>query len=284
MYIVSFHKIFNENAAILSQRLGVPFIQEMRVKNKDVIIVFGSHECADQLVNLQRSANIAFIIVQTEQYNSKQFDNKYYLELLQHKNNVTLDWSKENIKRLKKHLNTPCYSIYFYDFFSLEVLPDFDSRPVDFFFCGAPNKEREIILNDFKNKNKEYNVEIDFKYTYINPLDLSEKLKSVKYVLNLPFYKENALETQRINRALSLGCQVVSLPSFDQDMNDQYNDFVYFVPRLLDFTLLIEKEPKKTYIDLMKQFGAFQIQSNVEGIRLAEKKLNEKLSLLEQAK
>jgi hypothetical protein len=284
MYIVSFHKIFNENAAILSQRLGVPFIQEMRVKPKDVIVVFGAHECADQLVHLQRSANISFIIIQTEQYNSKQFDNKYYVELLQNKMNVSLDWSKENIRRLKKHFTTPCYSIYFYDFFSMETLPDFNSRPVDFFFCGAPNKEREMILNDFKNKNSDYNVEIDFKYTYLNPLDLTEKLKSVKYVLNLPFYKENALETQRINRALSLGCQVVSIPSSDQDMNDQYNDFVYFVPRLTDFSLLIEKEPKKSYIELMKQFGAFQIQSNVEGIRLAEKKLNEKLNSVERSK
>jgi hypothetical protein len=284
MYIVSFHKIFNENAAILSQRLGVPFVQEMRVKNKDIIIVFGSHECADQLVQLQKSANIAFIIIQTEQYNSKQFDNKYYIELLQNKMNVSLDWSKENIRRLKKHFSTPCYSIYFYDFFSLETLPDFNSRPIDFFFCGALNKDREMILNDFKNKNSDYVVEFDFKYTYLNPLDLSEKLKSVKYVLNLPFYKENALETQRINRALSLGCQVVSLPSFDKDMNEQYNDFVHFVPRLADFSLLIEKEPKKSYLELMKQFGAFQIQSNVEGIRLAEKKLNEKLIISEQSK
>ena len=140
------------------------------------------------------------------------------------------------------------------------------------------------MLNDFKKKNQDYVVEFDFKYTYLNPLDLSEKLKTVKYVLNLPFYKENALETQRINRALSLGCQVVSLPSFDQDMNEQYNDFVHFVPRLADFSLLIEKEPKKSYVELMKQFGAFQIQSNVEGIRLAEKKLNEKLTILEQSK
>ena len=284
MYIVSFHKIFNENAAILAQRLGVPFIQEMRVKNKDVIIVFGAHECADQLVNLQKTANIAYIIIQTEQYNSKQFDNKYYIELLQNKVNASLDWSKENIRRLKKHFSTPCYSIYFYDFFSMETLPDFDSRPVDFFFCGASSKEREAILNDFKNKNPDYQVEFDFKYTYLNPLDLTEKLKTVKYVINLPFYKENALETQRINRALSLGCQVVSLPSFDQDMNEQYNDYVHFVPRLADFSLLIEKEPKKPYMDLMRQFGAFQIQSNVEGLRLAEKKLNEKLNLLEQSK
>ena len=277
MYIVSFHKIFNENAAILSQRLGVQFVQEMRPKPKDIIIVFGAHECADQLIQIQNMINVGIIVIQTEQFHSKAFDNKYYVELLRHKNTVCLDWSKENIKRLKKQLNNTFYSVYFFDFFSLEVIPDFDQRPIDFFFCGAPNKERESLLLNFKNKNPDCNIEIDFKYSYLNPLELSEKLKTVKYVLNVPFYKENALETQRINRALSLGCQVVSLPSFDFDMNDQYSDYVHFVPRLTDFSTLIEKEQKKTYIDLMKDFGAFQIQSNIEGIRLAEKKLNAKL-------
>jgi hypothetical protein len=277
MYIVSFHKIFNENAAILSQRLGVQFVQEMRPKPKDIIIVFGAHECADQLIQIQNMINVGIIVIQTEQFHSKAFDNKYYVELLRHKNTVCLDWSKENIKRLKKQLNNTFYSVYFFDFFSLEVIPDFDERPIDFFFCGAPNKERESLLLNFKNKNPDCNIEIDFKYSYLNPLELSEKLKTVKYVLNVPFYKENALETQRINRALSLGCQVVSLPSFDFDMNDQYSDYVHFVPRLTDFSTLIEKEQKKTYVDLMKDFGAFQIQSNIEGIRLAEKKLNAKL-------
>jgi hypothetical protein len=132
-------------------------------------------------------------------------------------------------------------------------------------------------LTDFKEKNPDYNVEFDLSYSYTNPLELNEKLKQVKYVINLPFYTENSLETQRIHKALSMGCRVVSLPSGDRDMNDQYRDYVYFVPRLTDFSLLIEKPPKKSYIQLMEQFGAYQIQSNIEGLKYAEKKLNEKL-------
>jgi hypothetical protein len=275
MYVVSFHAIFNENANILAHRLGVPFIQNMNVKDNDIIIVFGAHECADQLLDLQNKMNIEYIIIQTEQYNSKAFDNKYYCELLAR--NSALDWSKENIRRLKKQVTTPFYSVYYYDCFVSESIPEFNSRPIDFFFCGSKSAERELILNDFKIKNLDYNIEFDLSYSYTNPLELNEKLKQVKYVINLPFYRENSLETQRINKALSMGCSVVSLPSSDRDMNDQYKDFVYFVPRLTDFSLLIEQPPKKPYIKLIEQFGAYQIQSNIEGIKYAEKKLNEKL-------
>ena len=275
MYVVSFHAIFNENANILAHRLGVPFIQNMNVKPDDIIIVFGAHECADQLLDLQNKMNIEYIIIQTEQYNSKVFDNKYYYELLTR--NSALDWSKENIRRLKKQVATPFYGVYFYDCFVPESIPEFNSRPIDFFFCGSKNVERELILNDFKIKNMDYNIEFDLSYSYTNPIELNEKLKQVKYVINLPFYRDNSLETQRINKALSMGCSVVSLPSSDRDMNDQYKDFVYFVPRLTDFSLLIEQPPKKPYIKLIEQFGAYQIQSNIEGIKDAEKKLNEKL-------
>lgn len=275
MYVVSFHAIFNENANILAHRLNVPFIQNMNVKDNDIIIVFGAHECADQLLDLQNKVNVEYIIIQTEQYNSKVFDNKYYYELL--KRNSALDWSKENIRRLKKQFPTPFYGVYFYDCFMSESTPEFDSRPIDFFFCGSKNADRELLLNDFKEKNAHCNIEFDLSYSYTNQLELNEKLKQVKYVINLPFYKENSLETQRIHKALSMGCRVVSLLSGDRDMNEQYRDYVYFVPRLTDFSLLIENPPKKTYMQLMEHFGAYQIQTNIEGIKFAEKKLNEKL-------
>jgi len=97
--------------------------------------------------------------------------------------------------------------------------------------------------------------------------------------LNVPFYKDNALETHRINRAISLGCQVVSLPSGDREMNSKYEPYIHIVPKLTDFSLLLEVEPKGTYIQLMEDFGIYQIQSNVNGIRNAEKKLNEKNAL-----
>ena len=41
MYIVSFDKIFIENAILLSKRLNIEFIQEMNAQPNDIIIVFG---------------------------------------------------------------------------------------------------------------------------------------------------------------------------------------------------------------------------------------------------
>jgi len=268
--------IFNENANTLSQRLSIPFVQEMKPKPNDIIIVFGAQECADKLLAIQAVIPIQYILIQSEQYKSKIFDNKFYLQLLQ--NNSALDYSKENVKRLKTHIPTPFYSIYFYEFFQTEV-PSFEERPIDFFFCGSKNPEREKMLLEFKNSHSDSLFEIDFSYSYTNPLELNEKLKKVKYVINIPFYKDNALETHRINRALSMGCQVISIPSYDKEMNSKYEPYVHMVPVLTDFSLLLEQETKKTYVQMMEEFGIYQIQSNLNGIRLAEKKLNEKLNL-----
>ena len=275
MYIVSFDAIFNENAVVLANRLGVLFMQNMSPKDNDIIIIFGAHNVADKLVAVKTSLKIEYIIIQTEQYNNRVFDNKYYIELLT--NSVALDWSKLNIKRLKSHLPTPFYSLYFYDFFVPETTPEFDSRPIDFFFCGPGNKEREKTLLEFKQANSEYKMEIDLSYSYTTPATLNEKLSQVKYVINLPYYKDNALETQRIHKALSMGCKVVSLLSADTELNNKYKDFVYFVSHLSDFSLLLEHPPKKTYLQLTEEFGIHQIRSNIEGIRYAEIKLNEKL-------
>ncbi len=74
-----------------------------------------------------------------------------------------------------------------------------------------------------------------------------------------------------------MGCQVVSLLSVDKDLNDLYKDYVYFVPRLADFSLLLEQEPKKQLMKLIEEYGALQIQSNITALIYAEKKLNEKL-------
>ena len=160
MYIVSFNAMYAENSIILANRLGIQFVQDMNPKQNDIIIVFGAKECADKLLMIQQQLNVEYIIIQTEQFYGKGFDNKYYLDLVQ-KNSV-LDWSKENVKKLKKFLpNTPFYSLYFYDYLINNDLPHFNTRPIDFFFYGSENKEIEKTLKDFKMSNLDYNVEYD---------------------------------------------------------------------------------------------------------------------------
>jgi len=281
MYVVSFHSIFNENAIILANRLKIPFITDLNPQDGDIIVVFGAHEQSDKLFLIQEIKRIHYIVIQTEQFPSQVFDNKYYMELIQ--KNALLDWSRYNVERIKSKLSTKVYSFYFFDFMVPDI-SDWDDRPIDFFFCGAKNDDRKKWLEDFQKDNPTATIEVDFNYAYINPLVLVEKLKKVKYVVNLPFYQDNSLETHRINRALSAGCEVVSLYSKDPFMNKQYEPYVHFVKELNDFTLLLEQERKGNFEDLMNDFGLKAIEGNLRAIRHAEKmyKTPPKLKVVEK--
>lgn len=273
MYIVTFHPIFNENANILSQRLGVPIIQEMTPKKNDIVIVFGAHEQADKLVFIQQALNVKYIIIQSEQFESKVFDNKYYMELIQ--NNPLLDWSKTNVERLKSKINVKVFGLYYYDFYLMDSneITKFEDREIDFFFCGAPSKEREKLLTDFMKENSSYKCEFDFSYNYANSLELTKKLKNVKYVINLPYYKNNVLETHRVNKALSLGCEVISLYSSDESMNRKYDPYVHFVKELSDFCPLFEIQKRSNYLKLMDDFGKKSIENCIKSILFAHSTL-----------
>jgi hypothetical protein len=269
MYVVSFHSIFNENAVLLSRRLGIPFITDLNPQDGDVIIIFGAQEQSDKLFYLQKMKKIHFIIIQTEQFSSSVFDNKYYMELIE--NNSLLDWSRYNVERLKSKINLKVYSFYFFDFMESENT-EWETRPIDFFFCGAANEERKKILEEFKKENPTAKIEIDLSYSYTNPSLLVEKLKTVKYVINIPYYGDNSLETHRINRALSVGCEVISLYSKDKYLNKNYAPYVHFVKELGDFTFLLEHDRKGNYRALMEDFGFKAIETNLNGIHHAIRK------------
>ena len=240
----------------------------MNPQDGDIIIVFGAHEQADKLAFIQELKKIKYILIQTEQFPSKVFDNKYYMELVQ--KNALLDWSRYNVEKIKSKLATKVYDFYFFDFMSPDV-PDWEERPIDFFFCGAASNERKKMLEEFQKSNPSSKIEVDLNYSYINPIAMIEKLKKVKYVINLPFYEENSLETHRIHRALSAGCEVVSLYSKDAFMNKQYEPYVHFVKELNDFTLLLEQERKGNFSELLNDFGLKAIEGNLRAIRHAEK-------------
>jgi hypothetical protein len=269
MYVVSFHSIFNENAVLLAQRLKIPYISELNPQEGDVIIVFAAHEQADKLCFIQEIKKIHFILIQTEQFPSKVFDNKYYMELIQ--NNSILDWSRYNVERMKKKIEIKVFSFYHFDFIAVPNT-DWDQRPIDFFFCGAANESRKKVLEQFQEENAWANIEIDLSYAYTSPPVLFEKLKQVKYVLNLPFYEDNALETHRINRALSAGCEVISTYSKDKYLNKKYEPYVHFVKELDEFTPLIEQERKGDYKALMEDFGQKTIDTNLRAIENIAKK------------
>lgn len=268
MYVVSFHSIFNENAILLSRRLNIPFVTDLNPQDGDILVVFGAQDQSDKLFFLQEMKKIHYILIQTEQFPSKVFDNKYYMELV-HKN-FMLDWSRYNIEQIKSKIQIKVFSFYFFDFMVSET-PAWETRPIDFFFCGAASDQRQKQLSDFQKDNPNATMVIDLSYSFTNPNVLIEQLKKTKYVINLPFYENNSLETHRINRALSAGCEVVSLFSKDKYLNRQYDPYVHFVKELNDFTFLLEQERKGDYTKLMEDFGFHTIESNLRGIRHAER-------------
>jgi hypothetical protein len=278
MYVVCFHSIFSENALIMAQRLGVQFVQNMSPERNDIVIVFGAQEQADKLVVMQQMHNLTYIIIQSEQVESKVFDNKYYMKLLE--TNPVLDWSRHNVQFLKEHLTSyKVYSFYFYEFLTPSestLPPSFDERPIDYFFAGCHTPSREFMIKEFQQHNPTAKFEVDYSYNYQNQQDFMNKLKQVKYVINIPFYNNNALETHRIHRALSVGCEVISLPSCDEDMNKRYAPYVHFVSRLTDFTTMLELERRSDYKKMMKDFGAQMVEANLRGILYAEKCIIEK--------
>jgi hypothetical protein len=248
-------------------------VTELNPQEGDVIVVFAAHEQADKLCFIQEVKKVRFILIQTEQFPSKIFDNKYYMDLVQ--KNALLDWSRYNVERLKKHIDIKVFSFYFFDFVAIPNT-DWDKRPIDFFFCGMGTESRKRILTQFQEENAWAKFEIDLSYSYTSPPVLFEKLKQVKYVINLPFYEDNSLETHRINRALSAGCEVISTYSKDKFLNKKYDPYVHFVKELDEFTILIEQERKCDYKALMEDFGQKMIDSNLRAIETIAKQVKSK--------
>lgn len=270
MYVVSFKACFNENATILASRLKIPFVTDLSPKGDDIMIVFGSIEQADKLVLIQKNIGCSYIIIQSEKFESDAFDNKYYVELLE--SNPILDWSRLNTEKVKSKLNTKIFSFYFYDFLGNTDLPKFDARPIDFFFTGESNELQNTLLEEFKKINPRSNIEFDTKNSYENPRDLFDKLKTVKYVIQMS--NNSVPDTYTIHRALSAGCEVISL-DMDTSISPKYRSYVHIVNRLTDFTLLLEIERRGNYEKFMNEYGLIEIENNLRSIIFAHKTIVE---------
>ena len=271
MYVVCFKSCYNENATILASRLQIPFITELSPNKDDIMIVFGANEQSDKLVFIQNNICCSYIIIQSEKFDSKEFDNKYYVELLE--NNPVLDWSRLNTERLKEKLNIRVFSFYFYDFLNNKEVPEFESRPIDFFFTGESHKLLENMLEEFKKVNPRSTFDFDLSNSYTNPQELFEKLKNVKYVLQLP-YDNSRPDSYMIHRALSVGCEVISV-SIDESLSLKYRNYVHTVNSLTDFTTLLEIEKRGNYEKFMKEYGLIEIENNLRAIVFAHKKIIE---------
>jgi len=89
-------------------------------------------------------------------------------------------------------------------------------------------------------------------WSLTEPIKVKEKLSEAKYVLNIPYYTQNSLETHRVNNALSCGATVVSLNSKDAQADAYYNDYIYFTDDLIEFFKNEDEVSKKSYEELIK--------------------------------
>lgn len=279
--IISAHPIFTENAIMISKRFNIEIEKDFNPQKGDLYLVLGGHEIAPSLYMAQKGMNneIGYIIYNSEQVNSNAWRNKYYIDLC--RDNPVYQYSNYMAQDIKDKFRINPYSFFFFEFLSFDKTAIELKDEYDITFIGAKNERREQIMNTIVSTFPDKKVYIDFEYKNNTPLELTTRMHESKIVLNIPFYDNNALEIHRINKALSCGCKVISLPSVDTDVNDFYKDYIYFtndiVKCLKDEAYL--NEPKKTYEDLVKILGGKFTGHNIYTAKQIHNKLLSKLKL-----
>jgi len=251
--IISGHAIFNENAVVMSKKFGWALEKEFNPKPKDLYIVFGAHELAHHLLEIQyRLGNtFGYIVMNSEQSDSQFMKNKYYVSLM--KRNVVCDYNTLTSAYLKETFDIKILSYFYFEFlqFNLET----NERPYDVCFIGSKTERREKIIQDLQEQYPDLKFYIDYEWSHKNSDSLTKILHQCKLVLNIPYYNENALETHRIHKGLACGCKVISLPSWDEDANKFYKDYITITD---DIDLSIEgikPEYEKLISNLSKKFN-----------------------------
>jgi hypothetical protein len=227
--IISGHSIFNENAVVMSQKFKWKLETDFDPQPNDLYIVFGGHELAHQLLEIQFRKNNSFgyIIMNSEQINSQFFKNKYYISLM--KRNIVFDYNTLTTEYLKETHSIKVLSYFYFEFmkFDNETKPEQEcERIYDVCFIGSKNERREKLIQDLQEKHPDLKFYVDFEWKHKNADSLTKILQQCKVVLNIPYYENNPLETHRIHKALACGCGVVSLKSADEDANEFYKDYI----------------------------------------------------------
>ena len=259
MYIVSFHPRFNEPALILSKRLNIPFILHLNPKEGDIILVFGASEKADQLLYIQETLKLKYLLIQSEPYHSDLFDNKYYSRLLHQ--NPLLDYSRYNTQYIKERISAKVYSFYFYEFMPYT---DIANRPYEVLLLGNVKRGEEY---------KRLNPHCKYAPETTDPQTLLKTLKETQYVLLMPTTDKDPFDTYLVNRALTVGCQMVCQRGADSQTEKKYAPYIHLEHNILDFSWLLEKEPTQPFTKLMDDFGFFEVETNLKQILFAARSL-----------
>jgi len=208
----------------LSQKFKWKLETDFDPQPNDLYIVYGAHELAHQLLEVQFRKNNSFgyIIMNSEQTESQFFKNKYYLSLM--KRNIVFDYNTLTTEYLKENHGIKVLSYFFFEFMKFNI--ETNDRPYDVAFIGSKNERRETLIQDLQKKHPDLKFYVDFEWKHKNADSLTKILQQCKVVLNIPYYENNPLETHRIHKALACGCEVISLKSVDEDANEFYKDYI----------------------------------------------------------
>jgi hypothetical protein len=236
--IINAHAIFTENAICLSKRTGWVIEKDLNPQPDDLYVVFGAHEIAHKLIQLettfQEAKPLKFIIMNSEQEQSQFLKNKYYLELM--KKNVVINFTADTFLEKYGIRSLATYAFEFINFERGFCSPTTEGqRPYDYTFIGSYTERREQIINELKEKYPDKTFFIDFEWKHKEIETLTKILHQSKCVLNIPYYENSSLETHRINKALSCGCDVISFTKPHED----YLNYVTFKEDVSSLDLLI---------------------------------------------
>ncbi len=133
--IISAHSIFNENAIVLSQKFKWKLETDFDPQPNDLYIVYGAHELAHQLMEVQFRKNNSFgyIIMNSEQTESQFLKNKYYLSLM--KRNIVFDYNTLTTEYLKENHGIKVLSYFYFEFMKFNI--ETNDRPYDVAFIGS---------------------------------------------------------------------------------------------------------------------------------------------------
>ena len=255
--VISGHVVFNENAVVMSKKFDWTLENDFNPQAGDLYIVFGSHEIAHQLLEVQfrKNSSFGYIIMNSEQIQSQFFRNKYYIQLM--KRNVVFDYNTITSDYLKKAHEVKCLSFYFFEF--MKFNSETNDRPYDITFIGSKTEDRVKLMKDLEEEFNDLKFYVDFDWKHASPQSMTDVLQKSKVVLNLAYYTQSRpLESHRINKALACECDVVSTMSHDDDANDFYKDYCYMtddVKTTLHKYFNEELEKKKPYEDLVKHLS-----------------------------
>ena len=154
-----------------------------------------------------------------------KFNERYFQDL---QNSICVfEMSRDNIKFYQEKIYpTPIY----YQPLPFAQLTDCNSKQeylYDIVFFGTPNPRRMVILESLRKKLPS-EIKTNWLYKIYNS-ERDEILQKTKIVLNLHYYENPVLETDRFNIAINNNCYILS-EDVDSDIENKelYQEFVTF--------------------------------------------------------